>query len=112
MVLNLHLGEAVGLEEKTPELKKAATKSTQAAFDASKKEVASRFVSSAKGRAYDHPASAYVDTSTDTDNPSDDDGPIVINNQFIVDSDVLVDKTTKATIKKISRDQKGKGRYK
>lgn len=105
-------GEAVGLEEKTPELKKAATKSTQAAFDASKKEVASRFVSSAKGRAYDHPASAYVDTSTDTDNPSDDDGPIVINNQFIVDSDVLVDKTTKATIKKISRDQKGKGRYK
>ena len=53
-----------------------------------------------------------MDTSTDTDNPSDDDGPIVINNQFIVDSDVLVDKTTKATIKKISRDQKGKGRYK
>ncbi|MEE1448551.1 tape measure protein [Faecalitalea cylindroides] len=105
-------GEAEGLDEKTPELEKAATKSTQAAFDASKKEVASRFVSSAQGRAYDHPASAYVDTSTDTDNSTDEDGPIVINNQFIVDSDVLVDKTTKATIKKISRNQKGKGRYK
>lgn len=105
-------GEAEGLEEKTPELKKAATKSTQAAFDASKREVASRFVSAAQGRAYDHPASAYIDTSNDPDNSTDTDGPIVINNQFIVDSDVLVDKTTKATIKKISRDQKGKGRYK
>lgn len=105
-------GEAEGLEEKTPELKKAATKSTQAAFDASKREVASRFVSAAQGRSYDHPASAYIDTSNDPDNSTDEDGPIVINNQFIVDSDVLVDKTTKATIKKISRNQKGKGRYK
>lgn len=105
-------GEAEGLEEKTPELKKAATKSTQAAFDASKKEVASRFVSSAQGRAYDHPASAYIGDSDDTDTDSTDDAPIIINNQFVVDSDTLVEKTTKATIKKISRDQKGKGRYK
>lgn len=105
-------GEAEGLEEKTPELKKAATKSTQAAFDASKKEVASRFVSSAQGRAYDHPASAYIDDSTDTDTDPTDDAPIIINNKFVVDSDILIDKTAKATIKKISRDQKGKGRYK
>lgn len=105
-------GEAEGLDEKTPELEKAATKSTQAAFDASKKEVASRFVSSAQGRAYDHPASAYIGDSDDTDTDSTDDAPIIINNQFVVDSDTLVEKTTKATIKKISRDQKGKGRYK
>lgn len=105
-------GEAEGLDEKTPELEKAATRSTQAAFDASKKEVASRFVSSAQGRAYDHPASAYIDDSNDTDTDSTDDAPIIINNQFVVDSDTLVEKTTKATIKKISRDQKGKGRYK
>lgn len=105
-------GEAEGLDEKTPELEEAATKSTQAAFDASKKEVASRFVSSAQGRAYDHPASAYIGDSDDTDTDSTDDAPIIINNQFVVDSDTLVEKTTKATIKKISRDQKGKGRYK
>lgn len=105
-------GEAEGLDEKTPELEKAATRSTQAAFDASKKEVASRFVSSAQGRAYDHPASAYIGDSDDTDTDSTDDAPIIINNQFVVDSDTLVEKTTKATIKKISRDQKGKGRYK
>lgn len=105
-------GEAEGLDEKTPELEKAATRSTQAAFDASKKEVASRFISSAQGRAYDHPASAYIGDSDDTDTDSTDDAPIIINNQFVVDSDTLVEKTTKATIKKISRDQKGKGRYK
>ncbi len=105
-------GEAEGLDEKTPELEKAATRSTQAAFDVSKKEVASRFVSSAQGRAYDHPASAYIGDSDDTDTDSTDDAPIIINNQFVVDSDTLVEKTTKATIKKISRDQKGKGRYK
>ena len=102
-------GEAEGLDEKTPELEKAATRSTQAAFDASKKEVASRFVSSAQGRAYDHPAAAYIDDSNGTDTDSTDDAPIIINNQFVVDSDTLVEK---ATIKKISRDQKGKGRYK
>ena len=105
-------GEGEGFEEETPNLIKTAQKSTQQVFDATKKEVASRFVTSAQSRAYEHPAAAFVDQDIDDNEPDDDDGPVLIQNQFVVDSDVIIDKTTKATIKQVSRTQKGKDRYK
>ena len=105
-------GEAEGLEEKAPELQKSATSTTKKAFDATKKEMASRFVAEAQSKSYQHPAAAYIESENDISDDNQDDSPIVIQNQFIVDSDVLVDKTAKATVKKISNDQKGKGRYK
>ena len=105
-------GEGEGFEEETPHLIKTAQKSTQKVFDATKKEVASRFVTSAQSRAYEHPAAAFVDQDIDTESDDGDDTPIMIQNQFVVDSDVIIDKTTKATIKQVSRTQKGKDRYK
>ena len=105
-------GTAEGFEEETPNLVKTATKNTRKVFDATKKEVASRFVSSAQSRAYDHPAFAFAGPEIDDFQDGDDDAQAIINNTFIVDGDKLVEKTTKATIKKISHDQKGKGRYK
>lgn len=105
-------GEGEGFEEETPNLIKTAQKSTQQVFDATKKEVASRFVTSAQSRVYEHPAAAFVDQDIDDNEPDDDDRPVLIQNQFVVDSDVIIDKTTKATIKQVSRTQKGKDRYK